>query len=161
MRNLTSLFVLGSVLALSVACGDDGGDGGGMADAAPQPDSGQASMFSLSLTLSGYGMAHDGDTLYFALWDDTNTTAAVATAEKTIMSGGGGGGGGGGNTVSFADALVEGHSYVLYWYADVNANMTCDMGTDHHWSLAIPTVTADAVVSHTHSTTFNGDCTKQ
>jgi len=161
MRKATSLFVLGSALALSVACGGDDGDGG-TADAAPQVDSAaNPSTFSLTLTLSGYGMAHDGDTLYFALWDDANTTAPVANEQKTIMSGGGGGGGGGGNTVSFADALVEGHSYTLYWYADLNANTMCDMGTDHHWSLAIANVTADAMLSHTHTTTFNGDCTKQ
>jgi hypothetical protein len=61
---------------------------------------------------------------------------------------------------SGTDALDQGSSYTLYWYADVNDNMTCDDGTDHYWSLAIPSVTADVDESHMHTTTFNGDCTK-
>lgn len=114
----------------------------------------------MTLTLNGYGMAHNGDTLYFSLWDDADASAAVATTSKTIMSGGGGGGGGG-NEVTFADALVEGHSYTLYWYADLDANTMCDMGSDHHWSMTASAITADVPLVHQHTATFNGDCTKQ
>jgi hypothetical protein len=136
--------------------GDDGGAGGG-ADAAPET-------FSAMITLNGYGATHSGDTLYFALWDDADSSGAAATASKLIMGGGGGGGGGGsggGMAVELADDLIEGHGYTLYWYADLDDNMACDMEIDHHWSLAVPPVTGVVELSHMHTLSFNGDCSKQ
>ena len=156
MHALTSILALIAVVAFAVACGDDGG---GAADAA-LIDAPPGATFDLALELNGYGMAHDGDTLFFALWDDADTSAAVATTTLAIMSGGGGGGGGGGNNIALTDVLVEGHSYTLYWYADINDNMTCDMTTDHSWNLAVANVAADANLTHQHVALFDGDCTK-
>jgi hypothetical protein len=169
---MRSIILLSSLALVLAACGDDGGDDDqvdaaaavdaptGTIDAPPAADAPPSATYNLTLTLMGYGMAHNGDTLYFTLWDDADSSAPVATTEKEIMSGGGGGGGGGSNAIDLPGVLVEGHSYTLYWYADLNDNMTCDMDTDHHWHLAIPEVTGPVAESHQHTTTFDGDCTR-
>lgn len=164
-----STILLASTLTLAGACGgdDDGGDDGNTVDAGGFDGGGggvdaAAAEFSLELTLMGYGMAHNGDTLYFSLRNNADD-AEVASHEHAVVSGGGGGGGGGGgdNTITLSTVLAEGGNYTLYWYADVNANSTCDMDTDHHWSMSIPSVSADVMLEHQHTLDFNGDCTMQ
>ena len=128
---------------------------------APDIDAGPtgSETFNFSLELNGYGRAHDGDTLYFALFDDEDARAPIAMTSKTIASGGGGGGGGG-NRIKFDDALESTKSYTLYFYADIDANESCEAEVDHHWSLAIPEVSGDVAEAHQHTTEFDGDCAR-
>jgi hypothetical protein len=157
--------ILLAALGGATACGSDDGDEGTIdaavgVDAAPGPDAAAGAPYALSVTLNGYGMAHNGHTLYFALYDDADDTAPVATDTLEIMGGGGGGGGGGGNAVTFPGALEHGQSYTLYWYADTDANMTCDSGVDPHWRIEVPAVTMAVSETHHASADSNGDCAR-
>ncbi len=158
MKLFNSL-VLSSILALAVACGgdDDGGNGAG-ADASTDSDAAAGATFDLTVELNGFGMAHRGQTVFFALWDNANTIGAVANQMVTV-----GGGGMNGNMAVFADGIEEGKTYAVYVYADVDGNTTCDgpaLDMDHAWKIDIASVTAAATETLAHDTTFTGDCTK-
>ncbi|KPK17266.1 MAG: hypothetical protein AMJ62_02100 [Myxococcales bacterium SG8_38] len=93
--------------------------------------------------------------MYFALWNDADQSAAEDTWQATIDA----------NplTVSRPDALVEGESYTLYYFADVDGDGTCDgpaVAMDHAWSEPIPNVSADVAIDATHNVNFDGDCSK-
>ena len=153
MRKLQTSLVLLSSLALIGACGDDDGDNGNPTpDAAATPDTAAtpdapaqadaaATTYTLTYTSSGDGMSmeavHDGATLYLALWDDAGA-APVATQNVVLDA----------NValnVVFQDAMIEGNSYTLYYYADLNANGMCNgpAGNRHLFpSLRAPSTTA-------------------
>lgn len=149
-----------SVGVLVPACGDDnGGSGGtgGTGGAAGTGGTGGSTGTTFDLSFSGIGFqaAHDGQTMYFALYDDADDSAPVDTWQLTVDQ----------DPLVFsrADELVEGKSYTLYYYADVNGNGTCDgpaINMDHAWSQSISTVSADVEITDTHSLNFNGDCSK-
>lgn len=64
---------------------------------------------------------------------------------------------------SFPDALMEGHSYALYYYVDVNSNNTCDgpaLDMDHAWAVPIAEVTGDVDLVGLHNFNLDGDRSK-
>lgn len=104
--------------------------------------------FDLTFTGTGYN-PHDGQTIWFALWDDANTSAAVATRTTATD-------GAGNLSETFSGALVEGHSYTLYWAADFNGNGACNSPpADHGWSVAISTVSGNVSETYNHDTNFD------
>lgn len=165
MREASLLAPLSALLLLAgPACGssdDDGGDSidaGETIDGAPTIDAEPPVTHTLTFTGNGYrqNSTHRGDVLHFALWDDGNSAAPVAThAEGPLAQGGPQAG----ITVVFEEAIAEGRSYKLYWYADDEGDTVCDAGANH-WSHEIPTITGDFTAVRNHDTSFDGDCTK-
>jgi hypothetical protein len=148
-----TILALASSVAPATACG---GDDGSPIDAAatfdsPQVDASGSGPYALAWAGTGYAAGHNGQTLHFALWDDADAVTAVV-ADTTVVAGST-------TEADFPGALVAGHSYHLYWYADVDASSGCNVG-DHNWSLTVLSVTGPVNVTHPHSVSFNGDCSK-
>lgn len=104
--------------------------------------------FDLVFSGSGY-TPHDGQDIWFALWDDANSSNAVATRTTATD-------GSGNLSETFTGVLVAGHSYTLYWAADLNGNGACNTPpADHGWSLAIASVSGTANEMYNHDTNFD------
>ena len=142
---------------MTIGCGGD--DGAAAVADASLPDAAAVPTFDLSWSGSGYGRNENGNTLFFALWEDDNTLGPVATTSLDVM---GGGGGGGGSVIDLTAALQEGKSYALYWFADQGGSGgddTC-MAAEPNWMIAIPAVTAAVSLTHNQGDASNGDCSK-
>jgi hypothetical protein len=99
------------------------------------------------LTFSGSGFSpHEGQDLGAALVE-TGSGSIVSSGEMVVT--------GGSFSFVWMDALQEGMSYRIDYYADFNSNGVCDAPpTDHVWSEPVPAFTGDTVVSVGHTTDF-------
>ncbi len=105
-------------------------------------DTGDAGPWNLDLTGAAWS-SHVGDTLYLNVVRDTDA-AVVSTATTVIASGT--------PTLSFPGVLDGGESYTLDYFADDNANGTCESyPADHVFHQSIGTPTGDMAVTITHS----------
>ncbi len=148
MRSLLSMFTLISAISLS-ACGDKATDDTATGDSPTDDSPAAAATYDLELTGSGF-TPHAGNTITAAVVDATETVVDTQTA---VM------GDDGELSMVFADALEEGESYHVDWYADFNDNGLCDAAPDdHQWSVSIDAVTDDVVVTYDHDTEFADVC---
>jgi len=102
------------------------------------------------LTFNGglYDPPHEGNLVGFALVDDADQTTTHFTSTVS----------GGNISASWPAAITEGHSYTLYWYADLDQSGACTPpGADHGWSEAIPSVAGQVDVQRDHSGAFEYD----
>ena len=134
--------------------GGSGGTGGsaGSAGAGGGGTGGMPATFELSFSGTGYQTPHDGQTMWFALYDNADLTTPVDTTSVTIDADP--------LVASWPDALTGGQSYTLYYYADINGNDMCDDPGDHFWSMQTGEVTANVEITDSHDIDFDGDCSK-
>jgi len=106
--------------------------------------------FDLTLTGSGY-QPHAGQLIGVAVVDAANDQ--VVAFEGITM------GADGQLLVIFEGVLVEGESYLVRFFADLNGNGECDAPPDDHsWELEAPDVTADVTLTYNHDTDFAYVC---
>jgi hypothetical protein len=108
-----------------------------------------ADLYTLTFVGTGYS-AHVGQNLYFAVGNPADTTepATTQTAVGPAV--------GADLTVVFTDAMIEGNSYTLVWYADTDSNAMCGP-EDHVWSMPVAAgpITMDVTINDAHDTLFS------
>lgn len=134
-RTLLAAIVLGSLLLLGACSSDD--DNTAPADTTPP-----APTRTATLSATGY-TPHAGQAMHVALVN-TGTSAVVATTTITVPSDGA-------FVVSFSQAMSDGSTYQVDFYADgdagagtTGADGVCG-GSDHVWRVAVTDADADGV----------------
>ncbi|MCA9493245.1 MAG: hypothetical protein KC621_25110, partial [Myxococcales bacterium] len=113
-------------------------------------------VYNLSLDGTGYG-PHDGATITAVLKPAVPLSAAPFGMQSLVMDSTG--------VLHFdwTNVLNDGSAYIVAWYADVNANGSCDPApTDHVWLANVnegkagtpQPVTGDQAVVYDHDTNF-------
>lgn len=128
------------------------GGAGGIGGSGGAGGTGGIAAFDLSFSGTGYQTPHDGQTMWFALYDNADLNTPVDTTPVTIDADP--------LVASWPDALTGGQSYTLYYYADINGNDMCDDPGDHFWSMQTGEVTANVEITDSHDLDFDGDCSK-
>jgi len=106
--------------------------------------------FDLSLSGANY-QAHIGQDVHLALWDDSNTSSAVATWQGMVDTQGE-------VDETQAGVLMAGHSYTLYYYAEHSGDSSCTPPpADHGWSVSIAAVAGDVNLVEDHNTNFDNN----
>ena len=165
MNRIFSAGIIGLTMTLSLGCGDkddstESGDSDDAntsntntdadtdtdtdADTDADTDTDADADFDLTFNGSGYN-PHETNIVEFALVDDADATTTVWASDVVA----------GVITETWVGAVTAGHSYTLFWYADLDGSQTCTSPpADHGWSEAIPAVTAQVDVSRDHNAVF-------
>jgi hypothetical protein len=117
--------------------------GGGDPDTDDTDGSG-APTYALTVTGTAYD-PHDGAVMHLALFDAD--AAELVDVEDADISGGAW-------SWNATGVLIEGVSYVVAWYVDLDADGDCDVPpTDHVWrdAEAAALVDGDVEILHSHS----------
>jgi len=126
------------VLGLAACNGDDD----------DTTDSGAAATYDLTVNGTGFD-PHNGQTLEIAVLASDDTV--IDTQSTTVADGA--------FSFSWTDALDEGATYTVHYYADLNESGGCDSPPDDHgWERTIDAVSADVVLDVTHDTNFTDVC---
>ena len=102
------------------------------------------------LTFTGSSFApHNGHTIHAAVLASDNTI--VASGTTTVANGA--------FSLSWSKLLLNGDSYKLHFYADVNGNGVCDAPPDDHvWEKDLGTITAAKTFDFPHDANLTDIC---
>jgi hypothetical protein len=105
----------------------------------------------LGLTFKGVSFSpHDGQSVSAALVDQ-ETQTVVTTSEVTVADGL--------FDIEWTELITPGKTYYIDYYADLNANGSCDSPpTDHTWRVALRNYTAEKTLEDSHNLNFFDVC---